>query len=162
MAWTAATANYTEKRTNRGAVQRDTIGEIFTKTFKVSFGASANTDSIELTGCKIPAGTAILSCIATTANSANGVAANAPANSGVALKLTTGNKEFANAANNLSTGAVGTVLTLVAANTISLVDDTITITQVGSANAVGALTATFTLTMTSIGGVDSPYSTFTL
>jgi hypothetical protein len=162
MAWTAATANYVELKRARGATLSDTIGEVYTKTFKFSFGASTNTDTIELTNCKVPAKVAILGAYVQTSNTSNGAIQNAPANSGIAVKLTTDNREFANAANNLLAASNTVALTLVAANSISLTEQTLTVTQVGAANAVGALTCTMTLVLASLGSVDAPYSTFTI
>ena len=159
MAWTAATANYTGKKNLRNALQSDTIGEVFTKSFEFSCGASANTDSIELTGCKIPANTHILNMLMVGTTTSTGALAACPANSGLAFKFTTGTQEFANAANNVK--AVWTPTTLVAANSTSTVDDTITVTQVGAANAVGAMTIKVTLQCMGVGGTDATYSTFT-
>lgn len=160
MAWSSTTANYTEKRNLRSATQKDTIGEVYTKTFEFSCGASANTDSIELTTCKIPANTAIVNMWMVGTTTSTGALAACPANSGLAFKLTTTNLEFANAANNVK--AAWTPTTLVAANTVTTSDDTITVTQVGSANAVGAMTIKVTLQLAGLGGISSPYTTFTV
>lgn len=157
MAWTSGTAAYSEKKNLRAASQKDTIGEVYTKTFTYKFGASSNTDSVELANCKIPAGTSILACY-------QALSASGPANSSVNMKFTTGGQIFVPTAANNTVQTANAAVPLALAtngNATSTVDDTITITQAGSANAVGDVTATVTLVCAGFGGTTAGLTTYT-
>lgn len=150
MAFTAA--NVTNLKPTRVGTQKDTVGELFVKSFSFTIPAGSTATTCELTAIKLPAdlvlsGVWIKGSLASTANST------------LALSTTTGAKTFANAGALTTawakrTGANDTEV-------YTTVEDTVTAT-IGTATEANAVTVSCTLTGYIVSAATAPYSTFTV
>jgi hypothetical protein len=150
------TTTVTKKKTPRAAMLADTIGEVrvFNANISVPASVGAN-DTSEVTTIRLPANSMVTDVFMKA--SANGTA-----DSGITLKGTTDGLLFVAAANANNVSTNWTALTVVRANSVSTVDQTLTIACSG-ANVVSASawTADLCIVYIGIGGVSAPYSTFT-
>ena len=134
------TSTVVNQKPARAAAQKDTIGEIFSKnfTFTIPGGTGAN-DTCELTTVSVPANCRILDVY----QKAN---ANGAANSAITMKTTTDGLVFYGVANanNCTDGWVKQ--TMIPANAVSTVDQTLTVVCSG-ANGVNSANVTVQINM---------------
>jgi hypothetical protein len=151
-----APTNIKNARTIRGGSQKDTTGQLYTKTFTFTVPAGTANAAAELTGIVLPANLYVLACLV------GGSVASTDANCTLALSSTTGSKTFGAAtAITASNATVQFVASTVTAPLATLANES-TVTATWGANTQSTATdVTVTIAGFVVGAAGSTYSTFT-